>query len=96
VSAVRHRLPRTHVPDGAAQWRPIWARDRGTGSSGSVLAAYLPHKHNRSLCGTKLVMPTTITAQNGAVIKQNTPIVITGCPKARTTRGKQARTHVAS
>ena len=25
-------------------------------------------------------MPTTITGQNGKVIKQNTPIAVTGCP----------------
>jgi hypothetical protein len=30
-----------------------------------------------------LVMPTALTAQNGAVIHQNTPISVTGCPKAR-------------
>jgi len=29
-----------------------------------------------------LVMPTTITAQNGAVIHQNTKIAVTGCAKA--------------
>ncbi len=33
------------------------------------------------LCQTKLKMPTVFTAQNGAVIKQNTPIAVTGCPK---------------
>ena len=30
-----------------------------------------------------LVMPTALTAQNGAVIHQNTPISVTGCPPAR-------------
>jgi hypothetical protein len=35
-----------------------------------------------------LVMPTTLTAQNGAVIKQNTKIAVTGCPKP-----KQAKKH---
>jgi hypothetical protein len=33
-----------------------------------------------SLCKQPLVMPTTITAQNGKVIKQNTPITVSGCP----------------
>ena len=28
-------------------------------------------------------MPTTITGQNGAQIKQNTKIKVTGCPKAK-------------
>ncbi len=28
-------------------------------------------------------MPTTITGQNGAVIKQSTKIAIAGCPKAK-------------
>jgi hypothetical protein len=32
-----------------------------------------------NLCRTRLVMPTTITAQNGAVIKQNTRISVSGC-----------------
>jgi hypothetical protein len=33
-----------------------------------------------SLCARPLVMPTTITAQNGAQIKQNTKIAVAGCP----------------
>jgi len=39
----------------------------------SALAAF------GSFCGRKMVMPTTMTAQNGAVIKQSTPVVVTGC-----------------
>jgi hypothetical protein len=35
---------------------------------------------NGNLCTQKLVMPTTITAQNGAQINQNTVISTTGCP----------------
>jgi hypothetical protein len=31
------------------------------------------------LCDQKLVMPATLTGQNGAVLKQNTPIEVTGC-----------------
>jgi hypothetical protein len=30
-----------------------------------------------------LVMPTALTAHNGAVIHQNTPISVTGCPPIR-------------
>ena len=33
-----------------------------------------------NLCKQSLVMPTTITGQNGKVVKQNTPIAVTGCP----------------
>jgi hypothetical protein len=40
----------------------------------SALAAF------GSLCAQNLIMPTTITGQNGAVIKQNTHIAVTGCP----------------
>jgi hypothetical protein len=36
---------------------------------------------NVNLCTHKLAMPTTFTAQNGAVIHQSTPIAVTGCAK---------------
>jgi hypothetical protein len=36
---------------------------------------------NGNLCNSKLVMPTLFVAQNGATIKQSTPITATGCPK---------------
>jgi len=39
---------------------------------------------NGNLCSQKLLMPTTITAQNGAVINQTTKIGVRGCPKAAT------------
>jgi hypothetical protein len=42
-------------------------------ASNSALAA------NGNLCADKLVMPTTLTAQNGAVIKKSTPIAVAGC-----------------
>ena len=32
------------------------------------------------LCSQSLIIPTTITGQNGAVITQNTKIAVTGCP----------------
>ncbi len=35
---------------------------------------------NGNLCKQSLVMPTTITAQNGKVFKQNTKINVTNCP----------------
>ena len=34
---------------------------------------------NGDLCDQKLVMPTTMTGQNGAVLKQNTPVEVEGC-----------------
>ncbi len=59
----------------------------------SGLAAVLPAKAKGSLCGTSLTMPTTMTGQNGAVIKQSTKIAVTGCPKPNTQRahGKKSK-----
>jgi hypothetical protein len=49
----------------------------------SGLTAVMPAKAKGNLCGTSLTMPTTITGQNGAQIKQNTKIKVTGCAKAK-------------
>jgi hypothetical protein len=38
---------------------------------------------NGNLCKSKLAMPTIFTAQDGAQLKQSTPIQVTGCPKAK-------------
>ncbi len=38
---------------------------------------------NGNLCKGKLLMPTTIKGQNGAVVKQSTKIAVTGCAKAK-------------
>jgi hypothetical protein len=50
---------------------------------------------NGHLCNTKLKMPTSFTAQDGAVIHQSTPISVTGCAKAKAKAkgksGKKAR-----
>jgi len=35
-----------------------------------------------------LAMPTAITGQNGAVLKQTTKIAVTGCPKAKKKKTK--------
>src|SRR4029077_10793507 len=49
----------------------------------SVLATAIPVKAKNSMCAQKLTMPTTLTAQNGAVISQTTKIGVTGCPKIK-------------
>jgi hypothetical protein len=46
----------------------------------AALGVNLPANENYNYCGQKLVMPTELTAQNGAEIHQNTPITIEGCP----------------
>jgi len=38
-------------------------------------------------------MPTLLSAQNGAQIKQSTKISVTGCPKAKKKAKKQVKTH---
>ena len=48
-----------------------------------ALAVNLPESAKGNLCGQKLTMPTTITGQNGAQIKQNTKIAIAGCSAAK-------------
>lgn len=48
---------------------------------------------NGNLCRAKLKMPTTFTAQNGAVVKQNTPITTTGCPKHKIKKAKKRARH---
>lgn len=46
---------------------------------------------NGNLCQSKLAMPTVFNAQNGAVLKQLTPIAVTGCGKAGAKKVKNAR-----
>ncbi len=60
----------------------------------SGLAAVLPASAKGSLCGTSLNMPFTITGQNGAVVKQNEKIAVTGCsaPNTRRAHGKKPKT----
>jgi uncharacterized repeat protein (TIGR01451 family) len=50
----------------------------------SVLATNLPAKAKHNLCGQMLNMPTVITGQNGAVVRQTTRVAVTGCPKHKT------------
>jgi len=44
-----------------------------------VLSPNVPEKEDFSLCKQTLAMPTTITAQDGAVIEQNTNVAVAGC-----------------
>ena len=44
---------------------------------------------NGNLCTTKLKMPTAFTGQNGAVLKQSTPISVTGCTKHKPVKAKK-------
>ena len=52
----------------------------------AVLEANLPAKAKRSLCAQTLKMPTMITGQNGARVKQTTKIAVSGCPKRKRVR----------
>ena len=57
----------------------------------SGLTAVLPAKAKGSLCGTSLTMPTTLTGQNGAQIKQSTKIAVTGCAKKKKAKKKHTQ-----
>jgi hypothetical protein len=56
----------------------------------SALAANLPTAAKGSLCGAKLVIPTTLTAHNGAQLKQQVGVAISGCPKRHRAKAKRA------
>ncbi len=43
----------------------------------------------RKVQPASLVMPTEFVGQNGAATSQNTRVSVTGCPKAKTVKGKQ-------
>ncbi len=45
----------------------------------SLLASDLPAKAHGSMCGRRLAMPTTITAQDGAIVRQTTIVAVSGC-----------------
>lgn len=46
---------------------------------------------NGNLCKSKLLMPTTLIAQNGAVVRQSTRIAVGGCPKAAKHKHKKKK-----
>jgi hypothetical protein len=49
----------------------------------SALTANVPENEHFSLCKALLAMPTVITGQNGAVIRQTTKIAVTGCKRVK-------------
>jgi hypothetical protein len=57
----------------------------------SALTTNLPASAKYSLCGTSLVMPTTITAQSGAVINQSTKIAVSGCHGVKAFKATRAQ-----
>jgi hypothetical protein len=46
---------------------------------------------NANLCAKKLLMPSEFLAQNGALLKQSTPIAVSGCKKTLTRAQKLAK-----
>jgi hypothetical protein len=56
----------------------------------SILGSNVPEQDKYSLCGQTLNMPTAITGQNGAVLKQTTKLGVTGCPKVKKAKAKKA------
>jgi hypothetical protein len=58
-----------------------------------LLAANLPASAGGSLCHQTLRMPTTITGQNGAVLKQTTKVAPTGCSKRKAKSTRRAHRH---
>ncbi|MFI4971285.1 MAG: hypothetical protein ACHP7H_01285, partial [Hyphomicrobiales bacterium] len=57
----------------------------------SALAVNLPDSARGSLCSSKLIMPTTLTGQNGAVIKQETKITVEGCHGVKAFKATRAQ-----
>jgi hypothetical protein len=52
----------------------------------AILGTDIPATAHGNLCKQKLTVPTTITAQNGAVVKQRTKLAVTGCAKPKRRR----------
>jgi hypothetical protein len=55
----------------------------------SALTANVTEQKHYDLCGENLHMPTTITAQNGAVIEQSTKIAVQGCTAVKASKTRK-------
>jgi hypothetical protein len=55
----------------------------------SALSANVAESKDYDLCGERLQMPTTITAQNGDTIEQDTAIAIEGCGAVKSAKSKK-------
>lgn len=55
----------------------------------SALTSNVPSAKKFSLCGQKLVIPTTITGQNGVVIQQETNVPVEGCGAVKGIKAKK-------
>jgi hypothetical protein len=54
-----------------------------------VLTPNVAESKRFSLCGETLSMPTTIIAQNGAIIEQDTPVTVTGCGEVKSAKTRK-------
>ena len=61
----------------------------------SVLSVYDASNSEEpySVCGTKLLMPTTITSQSNKVIQTETPVTTTGCSGVKSNKTKKLSLH---
>jgi len=57
----------------------------------SALTANVAEKEHFSLCKTSLALPTEITGQNGAVIRQTTKIAVIGCKGVKAFKASRAQ-----
>ena len=61
-----------------------------------VLTPNVSESKRFDLCGETLTAPTTIVAQNGTTIQQNTGIAIEGCAAVKSTKAKKLSAHNSS
>ena len=57
----------------------------------SILAVNTEEAPNYNLCTHKITIPTTITAQDGAVIEQTTKVAVTGCAAVKSYKATRAQ-----
>jgi hypothetical protein len=54
-----------------------------------VLTPNVPESKQFSLCGETLTMPTTMVAQNGTIIEQQTNVAVTGCAEVKSAKTRK-------